>query len=109
MSGSASNAPRGRFPRREARLPIWLNVERKEVLGFTVNLSDSGLAIQVEPTLAQFEAGMPFGFGVLLPNSRDGVSGTAELAWVRPGERDVGGREVLGLGMRFRKLAPLEH
>ncbi len=105
----ASASARGRFPRREARLPCWLTVERRELLGFTVNLSESGLAVQVEPPGVELQAGATLELSLLLPDAREPVSGTAEVTWVRPGDHDVGGREVVGLGLRFLKIEELAH
>src|SRR5258708_6642577 len=104
----AMTEPTVRAPRRHVRSKCWLNVEGREITGFSINLSTSGLGARVQKTVLggqRLEAGMQLAVSLILPGDALPIQFRAEVVWTDARDRDLGGHASVSMGMRIIEVA----
>jgi two-component system, NtrC family, response regulator HupR/HoxA len=100
-------SPRQRAPRRRARLTCALQLGTRELAGYSVNVSRSGLHVRLAPghtAPADLVPGASLAVRLLLPEPARPLEAQAQVVWVDPKDQDASGLAAVGLGLRFSPL-----
>jgi transcriptional regulator with GAF, ATPase, and Fis domain len=102
-----SHPQQGRPPRLHVRVRCELEFGSERVVGHSSNISLSGMYVRFpEATLAThpLAPGDVLSLRFLLPDQTAWTRVKGELVWLEPGELDLGGVPVVGLGLRMTGL-----
>jgi two-component system response regulator HupR/HoxA len=94
--------------RRHARVRCELQLEGISASGFSTNISTSGLFVRsplAEAQRAEIRPGLRLTVRVELRAEAPPLSVAAEVVWTNPQDRDINGREVLGIGLRLLDIS----
>ena len=97
-----------RSVRRRVRLRASIRVEgEREIAASVINVSVSGVFLRVEPRRLEGVAllpGAPLELRLMLPGDAEAVVARAEIVWTNSSDRELDGRVVTGIGLRFVSL-----
>jgi len=97
----------GRPPRLHVRLRCELELGADRAVGHSSNVSITGMYVRVPAAALASHAlapGSPLGLRFLLPDQTSWTRVKAELVWLEPGEVDLSGEAVVGLGLRMTEI-----
>ena len=99
-------AERVRARRCTVRLPCTLDLDGRELLGFTVNLSTTGAHVRIPRGDVSIALGAVLPVVLRLPSDHARVAALGRVVWADANQRDVDGSAAFGLGLQFQEMSP---
>lgn len=99
----SSASKRIRALRRRVRLLCTLSQPGRELLGYSFNLSASGIYVQLPPLEDShlIRSGTSLGVSFALSETGFNISTRAKVVWTKPDDRDIRGHLTFGIGLLF--------